>query len=330
MARETMLGRFSLLSRTGKILLVGGVVLTALALAASVVTLRGGDPARSKSTGSAGEPGLLPDGLGDLGGLGGVPQRIEPSPPTGRTAGGSSPGDRAGDAGGGTGSGAAPGAERGERQRPPRPTASTAPGPPPAQRSSSATLPGDGGAPTPQASARRSAHPLRPAYSAWAGPGCSGGGQYREHGRYLDGDEGWYSRPGGGHQGNGCDGRFSAVPMSGHDDRDGGGSATWSWDVGTGYRECSLTVVVPEGEHDRDVAGAPSVYQVSAGGGGTLQTFRVDQRALRGTRAQVHGLRVSEGTLTVRLLDRGRDWGGGREGAHHAAAQMRADCRPAA
>jgi hypothetical protein len=36
---------------------------------------------------------------------------------------------------------------------------------------------------------------------------------------------------------------------------------------------------------------------------------------------------VRGGEFTIQLVDRGQDWGDEeREGAHHAAAQIRADC----
>ncbi|MER6912325.1 adhesin [Streptomyces sp. NPDC000594] len=330
MARDTVLGRLSLLSRTGRILLVGGIVLTALALAASVMTLRGGESSRSKENGAPREPGLLPDELGDLGGLGGVPQRIEPSPPAGSSGAGRA-GDRAGErrsTESTKSAGSAGGAGSAARSSSPDPRKSR-------EAASGTTAPSAGGtAGTAGAGGREPGRTgrdvQRPVYTAWAGPGCSGGGRYQEHGRYQDGDEGWYTRWSGGHRGDGCDGRFSALPMSGHDDSDGGGWVAWSWYVGSGFHWCDLTVVVPRAERGRDVAGDPSVYQVRAArsqGGGLLRSFAVDQVAQRGKALRISRVGVSDEQVTVRLLDRGRDWGEGREGAHHAAAQMRLECR---
>ncbi|MFI1397545.1 adhesin [Streptomyces sp. NPDC020681] len=276
MARETLAGRFSLLSRTGKVLLAGGVVLTLLALVVSVTTLSSGEASSNDASGP-GDSGL------DPGDLGGAPQRIEPSGLPGRS---------------------------------PSPSFSPSPSPSGTQ---GAKQPGG---PPPAAK--------RPAYSAWAGPGCAGGGRYEERGRFSDGDDGWYTRDSGGHVGDGCDGRFTSIPMSGSRTKDSGGSAMWSWYVGSGYATCSVAVVIPEGERDDDVAGEPTVYRVLADpddDDSLIKTFEIDQTKLRGRGLIVQKIPVRNQQLTVQLVDRGQDWGSdGSEDAHHAAAQMRADC----
>lgn len=275
-AKETLAGRISLLPRTGKALLAGGVVLTALALVVSAVTLYGGE--EEVGAGASGRGSRAP------GDLGGPPQRIVPT---------ALPGD-------------SPSASP---SRSPLPTPSRAgqqrPKPP------------------------QNAH--RPSYSAWAGPGCSGGGRYREQGRYSDGDDGWYTVDSGGHKGDGCDGRFTAIPMSGSKVKDHGGTATWSWYVGSGYTTCSIAVTIPESDRDRDVAGQPTTYKVLADpddADSAVKSFQIDQTALRGSGLIVEKVPVHDQQLTVQLVDRGQDWGDDdRKGAHHAAAQMRAECR---
>ncbi|MDQ1010182.1 hypothetical protein QFZ82_004667 [Streptomyces sp. V4I23] len=170
-----------------------------------------------------------------------------------------------------------------------------------------------------------------PSYAAWAGPGCNGGGRYEENGRYGGGDDGWYTVRSGGHRGDGCDGRFTAIPMSGSPVKDIGNSATWSWYVGSGYTTCSVAVVVPESDRAQDVAGRPSTYLVLKDPddpGSAVKTFEIDQTSLRGRGLVIEKVPVHDQRLTVRLVDRGQDWGrDGRDGAHHAAAQMRAECR---
>lgn len=172
-----------------------------------------------------------------------------------------------------------------------------------------------------------------PSYEAWAGPGCTGGGRYEEEGRYDDGDEGWYTVRSGGHRGDGCDGRFTAIPMSGARDEDSGGRATWTWYVGGGYRTCTVAVVVPGSERAEDVAGQPSTYRVLSDPGdpdSAVRIFEIDQTRLRGEGVVVERVPVHDQRLTVQLVDRGQDWGRDRgrdrKGAHHAAAQMRAEC----
>jgi hypothetical protein len=185
--------------------------------------------------------------------------------------------------------------------------------------------------PKPPAKVRPPEEARGPAYSAWAGPGCTGGGIYSEENRFSDGDDGWYTVSSGGHRGDGCDGRFTAVPMSGRSTKDGSGRATWSWYVGSGYDTCSVAVVVPDSGRERDVAGRPTTYNVLSDPddpGSVVKVFEIDQTELRGSGLVVEKVPVHDQKLTVQLVDRGEDQGDGdRSGAHHAAAQMRAECR---
>ncbi|MGP3637610.1 adhesin [Streptomyces sp. 24-1644] len=167
-------------------------------------------------------------------------------------------------------------------------------------------------------------------YTAWAGPGCSTG-EYREHGRFENGDAGWYTVDSGGFSGSSCDGRFSAVPMSGSPTEDRGNTAVWSWHLGKGFRECALTVFVPRGERDRDVAGDPTFYRVLSDPDDTDSAytgFAVRQPEHRGAPVEVRSFPVKGATFAVQLIDRGRDWGDEElAGAHHAAAQVKVACR---
>ncbi|MFF3996397.1 adhesin [Streptomyces cyaneofuscatus] len=166
-------------------------------------------------------------------------------------------------------------------------------------------------------------------FTQWAGPGCTAG-EYREYGRFERGEAGWYAVATGGFTGGGCDGRFSAVPMSGSPTEDRGSTATWSWHLGEGFRSCALTVFVPEGRA-RDVAGDPTVYRVlsdPADAHSAYTGFAVRQTQHRGSAVEVGNYPVKGDAFAVLLIDRGRDWGASdRVGAHHAAAQMRVVCR---
>lgn len=167
-------------------------------------------------------------------------------------------------------------------------------------------------------------------FTEWAGPGCTTGG-YAEYGRFEKGDAGWYTVDTGGFTDSSCDGRFSAVPMSGSPGQDRGSSAVWSWHLGDGFRECALTVFVPSSVRDRDVAGDPTVYRVLSDPRNTDSAytgFAVSQPAHRGTAVDVRTYPVKGDTFAVQLVDRGRDWGDAAlVGAHHAAAQLKASCR---
>ncbi|MYV55761.1 adhesin [Streptomyces sp. SID3212] len=166
-------------------------------------------------------------------------------------------------------------------------------------------------------------------YSVWAGPGC-GTGEYEEAGRFENGDAAWYTVKSGGHEGDSCDGSFSAIPMSGSANDDRGSTATWSWELGRGYEKCALAVYVPKSDNPRDAAGDPSVYEVLSDRDDPTSgyaAFGIRQSTHRGTLVKVGNYRVKATRFTVRLRDRGQDWGTpSRYGAHHAAAQMNLTC----
>ncbi|MFC8623213.1 adhesin [Streptomyces anulatus] len=166
-------------------------------------------------------------------------------------------------------------------------------------------------------------------FTQWAGPGCAAG-TYRERGRFESGDAGWYTVDSGGFDGGGCDGRFSAVPMSGSPTEDRGSTATWSWRLGRGFSECALTVFVPGSGSPRDAAGDPTVYRVLSDpddADSAYTGFAVVQTEHRGSAVPVRSYPVKGDFFAVQLIDRGRDWGDAkRVGAHHAAAQMKASC----
>lgn len=164
-----------------------------------------------------------------------------------------------------------------------------------------------------------------PTYESWAGPGCSGG-EYREEGRYADGLDGWYTVTRGGYRGGGCDGRFTALPMSGSATRDHDNTATWTWRVDAPYDRCALAVHVPTPPRPQDAAGDPSVYQVLADGV-PYAAFKVHQPGHHGELLHTESYPLRGPVFTVRLVDRGQDWGAAaREGAHHGAGQMRLSC----
>ncbi|MFE6700303.1 adhesin [Streptomyces sp. NPDC057718] len=166
-------------------------------------------------------------------------------------------------------------------------------------------------------------------FTQWAGPGCAEG-TYRERGRFEGGDAGWYTVENGGFDGGGCDGRFSAIPMSGSPAEDRGSTAVWSWHLGRGFSECALTVFVPDSGRPRDAAGEPTVYRVLSDpddADSAYTGFAVLQTEHRGSAVPVRSYPVKGDVFAVQLIDRGRDWGDARRvGAHHAAAQMRASC----
>ncbi|MFG2757014.1 adhesin [Streptomyces wuyuanensis] len=167
-------------------------------------------------------------------------------------------------------------------------------------------------------------------FEAWAGPGCTTG-EYREVGRFENGDAAWYTVREGGRSNPDCNGSFTAVPMSGSVTKDTRATAIWSWELDDDYKTCALEVFVPRTNRASESAGDPTFYRVLADPDDVRSGytgFGVRQTAHRGDLVSVKSYPVKgERVFAVQLLDRGRDWGSAeRIGAHHAAAQMKLTC----
>jgi hypothetical protein len=170
--------------------------------------------------------------------------------------------------------------------------------------------------------------PVQPrrTYTVIAGEDCThtaSQGYYRI-GTYSDGSDGWYRRNGGWNL-NGCKGTFMAMPMSGSKTADDPQAyAVWWFKTGavtTG--RCAVSVFVPAGSA-RDVAGHPAYYEVVRGEHDmrVVARFTIDQAAHRGHWVAGGSYPVSNGQLTVRLVNRGVD----AHGEHLAASQVKVSC----
>ncbi|MEV7027899.1 adhesin, partial [Kitasatospora sp. NPDC093558] len=154
------------------------------------------------------------------------------------------------------------------------------------------------------------------------GPGCSGKGAYRENGRFSKGIEGWIGNS-GGWSGDGCNGSYTSVPMSGDASKDdSSASVVWTFNLGN-VSTCALSVYVPASGDVTKVGGHPTYYTVQSGGPG--RSFVVNQTSSQGSWVDV-GSYSYGGPLAVTLHTRGVDWGGGESHAHHAASAIRATC----
>ncbi|MCP2336722.1 hypothetical protein [Actinomadura rupiterrae] len=287
--KEQAVGKPSKPALAGAVLV--GLVLLAVPLA--VATVGGGDHSGKK------EQPVAFGGLhkpGDSGYVPGVTDpKLGPAPTDGTGGGGGNGGN------GGGGGGGAP---------------STSPSGGAGGKAGDGTPEKPGGAPNAGAPKGDKAHSV--SVTALAGPGCpsSTGGGYRLIGHNED----WHTRIGSS-PGNGCSGRFSTVPMTGASNKDGENSVLWTFDTGQVQNgTCQLSVYVPSGGI-KDVGGAPAYYTV----GGSA--FTVDQTSNQDSWVDVGSYPVSGGSLTVKLHDRGIDWGS-RSGAHLAAGAMRAICKP--
>ncbi|MFF9147239.1 hypothetical protein ACF1BN_20525 [Streptomyces sp. NPDC014861] len=226
------------------------------------------------------------------------------------------------------------------------PASSRAPG---AGQSPRPTSAGGGSAPTtaPAAPRETTAPPRKPAtqapppppakerYSALAGPNCAGGGaSFTYSGWYTDGKEGWQKYGSGGHTGDGCDGSFLSLPMSGKAGSDAGNALRWTFRTGgVTSGTCQVSVHIPNNGDIKAVGGKPAYYTVHAGATGSdpiLRSFNVDQPSRRGQWVSAGDVRVTGGVLTVKLHDRGLDWSGSQKTyAHHAGDAARVQCTSA-
>ncbi|MFE2763877.1 hypothetical protein [Streptomyces halstedii] len=224
-------------------------------------------------------------------------------------------------AGGDQGTGAA--IDGGKDATAPGTAASASPAAPSANKSSS-----------PQASAPKAQMKAASTvvYSAVVGPGCpvpSGGG-YQQHNYFADGTKGWYTRTTGAWTGDGCNGSYAAVPMSGSTTTDAKNRVMWWWRPGTTARTCQISVFVPHSNTTLYVGGHPTTYHVLVDANDRTtkyDSFTVNQASLRGRWVDAGTFTMKGATIGVKLLDRGDDWSSGWGKAHHAAAQMKVTCR---
>jgi translation initiation factor IF-2 len=162
-------------------------------------------------------------------------------------------------------------------------------------------------------------------FNVVAGPGCSGG-SYSRVGYYTKGKSGWLSGS-GGFSGQGCNGRFDALPMSGSDtSHDSGLYALWTFDPGS-HTQCKVQIYIPNKSDRVYVGGSPAHYSVhQQNGGAILAGFSFDQPGNRGRWVDGRSF-TTHGPFWVRVANIGKDWSGNkRTYAHVAAAQVRATC----
>ncbi|MFJ9443421.1 hypothetical protein ACIRRH_16340 [Kitasatospora sp. NPDC101235] len=157
-----------------------------------------------------------------------------------------------------------------------------------------------------------------------AGPYCTGGGVYKTNGWFDQGAKGWRNNS-GGYSGDGCNGTYASMPMSGDANKDdSGNSVVWTFTVDK-VASCTLSVYIPASGDVKQVGGNPSYYTVQSGGG-QVGSFSINQTASRGSWVN-QGPFSYRGPISVTLHSRGLDWSGSTETyAHHAAGAVRATC----
>ncbi|MCZ4102753.1 hypothetical protein O3W51_42350, partial [Streptomyces sp. H39-C1] len=167
-----------------------------------------------------------------------------------------------------------------------------------------------------------------PVFSMLIGPGCGSGG-LTVKGTYKDGTKGWrYGSS--GWIGNGCDGDFNAMPMSGSATKaDSGQYASWLFSTGSVKSgTCTVYVYVPSSKDITMVGGNPAHYAVRGSSSSDhLGYFKIDQAANPGRWVNGGTYNIATPRLEVFLDNRGVDWGSGNTNRHIAVGQVKVDCK---
>ncbi|MEO3747904.1 hypothetical protein [Plantactinospora sp. B5E13] len=172
-------------------------------------------------------------------------------------------------------------------------------------------------------------------YTGVAGRGCtSPGTTYTEHGWYTNGDAGWWTLAHGSYTGNGCNGQFTDMPMSGDANRDTAGQAiVWGFKVGSRAQQCTLSLYVPTSASSRDVAATNAHFAVVHGTTIDNTTYvnpsgdkYVNQGAHHSSWVTLGTWPVHNGMIGVKLTNRGNPYGYPMTYPHLAGGAVKARC----
>ncbi|MFI7608286.1 hypothetical protein ACIBTV_24495 [Micromonospora sp. NPDC049366] len=171
-------------------------------------------------------------------------------------------------------------------------------------------------------------------YTGVAGRGCaSAGTTYAEYGWYTKGDAGWWTLANGSYTGDGCNGQFTDMPMSGDANWDQPGQAiVWGFNVGSRRQSCTLSLYVPTSNSPRDVAATRAhffiVHDTSDNvsySNPTGQVF-VNQGANHRRWVTLGTWPAENGKIAVKLTSRGNPNGYSMTYPHLAGGAVRARC----
>jgi translation initiation factor IF-2 len=185
----------------------------------------------------------------------------------------------------------------------------------------------------------RSAAPPKPAakvvtYTNVAGLGCTvNGASYVETGWYQNGDAGWWTLGSGSFAGNGCDGRFTDMPMSGTESDTAGQSIVWGFQVGSAAQSCKLSLFVPTSSSARDVAAKSAHIAVIHGTTAGHSTYVspggdrvINQSAYHSRWVDLGTYPVHNGAIGAELTNRGSTSGYDMTYPHLAGGAVRISC----
>ncbi|MFG1997215.1 hypothetical protein ACGFJ7_45275 [Actinoplanes sp. NPDC048988] len=188
--------------------------------------------------------------------------------------------------------------------------------------------------PSRQAGATTKPSPKVVTYTNVAGLGCTiNGASYVETGFYENGDAGWWTLSHGSHAGDGCDGRFTDMPMSGSQSDTSGQHIMWGFSVGSVPQYCSLALYVPNSASARDVAAKSAHFAVVQGNSAWAPTYTspsgervVNQNANRNRWVGLGTYPVRNGAIGVKLTNRGSTTGYDVTYPHLAGGAVRINC----
>jgi hypothetical protein len=183
--------------------------------------------------------------------------------------------------------------------------------------------------------------PVVPTWTAVAGPTCSNSAAtFSESGYYTAASggqqTGWITSGSGGYSGDGCDGGYVSIPLSGQPGLyDPSRYAQWTFHLSAGYTHasCELYTFIPDNQQIAYVGGNPAsyiAYGTASPSGSTTQSlgqYQIDQQtAERDQWLMSISVTVTTGLVTARLVDAGANTTPGTENAHAAAAQIKLTC----
>lgn len=160
------------------------------------------------------------------------------------------------------------------------------------------------------------------------GPGCtSPGNWYNQYTYYTgtnaNGTTGW-STQNGGYSGNGCDGEYMSMPLSG--DSSETEHVLWKFSTVPVGEPCTIEVYIPA-TSDLALAGGDSAQYSYSLDGATAETpFEIDQVADRGRWVAEATVQTSTGEVEVRLGNAGADYDSSNWNAHDAVAAVALAC----
>jgi hypothetical protein len=164
-------------------------------------------------------------------------------------------------------------------------------------------------------------------WTAVAGPGCTGAGAR------FTAAAGSTAYRSGGYRGDGCEGEYFAVPVSGSAaSYDPARLTLWTFAFASKYTSCQVATYVPDNPDITRVGGDPAYYYVYAAkyaAGSTakpLAVSSVPQVSKLGRWVTNGTYAVTTGTMTVALLNTGVDGTVSTRDAHVAAAEVRLSC----